>query len=232
MNEWLPPVRPAELSETRLIDAILDGRFPIDSALPPERELAELLGVTRPTLRETLQRLARDGWLEIHHGRATRVRNYWVEGNLAVLAALARRSDHLPPHFVPQLLTVRLLLAPTYTRQAVERDPALVTTLLDDYAQLPDEAGIFARADWRLHHALTAASGNPVFTLILNGFEQLYRLMGAQYFDNPHTRSHSRAFYDQLLAAARANDPARAEELTRQVMAESLRFWQEVVRAA
>lgn len=133
---------------------------------------------------------------------------------------------------MPQLLTVRLLLAPTYTRQAVERDPALVIGYLNGYAQLSDDPEAFARADWHLHHALTAASGNPVFTLILNGFEQLYRLMGGQYFASPRTRDHSRAFYRSLLAAAQANDPARAEELTRQVMAESLSFWPEVAHAA
>ena len=69
--DWELPLRPAELAENRLIDAIVDGDFPINATLPPERELAQQLGVTRPTLREALQRLARDGWIEIHHGRRT-----------------------------------------------------------------------------------------------------------------------------------------------------------------
>src|SRR3990170_7275190 len=85
---WDPPLRPAELAETRLIAAILDGQFPINSTLPPERDLSTQLGVTRPTLREALQRLARDGWLEIRHGRPTRVRDYWHEGSLGVLGAM------------------------------------------------------------------------------------------------------------------------------------------------
>src|SRR5512135_3692860 len=109
MNWELLP-RPAELVESRLINAILDGEFPIDSRLPAERELAARLGVTRPTLREALQRLARDGWVEIHHGRPTRVRDYWHEGSLGVLSTIARRPDHLPPDFVPNLLVVRLLM--------------------------------------------------------------------------------------------------------------------------
>lgn len=53
--------RPAEQAERQLIQEILNGVFPADSALPPERALAGMLGVTRPTLREVLQRLARDG---------------------------------------------------------------------------------------------------------------------------------------------------------------------------
>ncbi|TLM97514.1 GntR family transcriptional regulator, partial [bacterium] len=49
---WDLPKKPAELSERRLIDAILTGQYPIDSNLPAERELSVILGVTRPTLRE------------------------------------------------------------------------------------------------------------------------------------------------------------------------------------
>src|SRR5512143_391382 len=107
---WDNPTRPAELIEARLINAILDDQFPVNSNLPPERDLATQLGVTRPTLREGLQRLARDGWIEIRHGKPTRVRDYWREGNLAVLSAIARHTDHLPADFVPNLLHIRALL--------------------------------------------------------------------------------------------------------------------------
>ena len=114
--DWESPQRPAELTESRLIAAILDGTFPINSTLPAERELAEKLGVTRPTLREALQRLGRDGWLEIHQGKPTRVRNYWQEGNLGLLNAITRDPDKLPPDFITQLLEARISLAPGLCR--------------------------------------------------------------------------------------------------------------------
>ena len=87
---WNAPEKPAEFAENRLIQAIISGHFPINSNLPAERELAAQLGVTRPTLREALQRIARDGWIEIRHGKPTRVRNYWQEGNLG--QRIRRRS--------------------------------------------------------------------------------------------------------------------------------------------
>ncbi len=119
---WTVPPKPAEITEERIIDAILEGHFPVSSNLPAERELAIQLGITRPTLREALQRLACDGWIEIRHGRPTRVRDYWHEGSLGVLGAIARRTQHIPEDFIPNLLQVRILLAPAYTRLAVERD--------------------------------------------------------------------------------------------------------------
>ena len=114
--EWESPSRPAELTESRLIAAILDGTFPINSMLPAERELSDRLGVTRPTLREALQRLGRDGWLEIHQGKPTRIRNYWQEGNLGLLNAITQQPDRLPPDFITQLLEARISLAPDYAR--------------------------------------------------------------------------------------------------------------------
>mgnify|MGYP000255308314 CR=1 FL=1 len=64
LTNWPAPVKPAELTYSRLIDAVLDGTFPANSTLPGERQLAELLGVTRSTLREALQRLAGKGAAE------------------------------------------------------------------------------------------------------------------------------------------------------------------------
>jgi GntR family negative regulator for fad regulon and positive regulator of fabA len=228
-NRWEAPPRPAELTETRLIEAILEGHFPIGSNLPAERELAEELGVTRPTLRETLQRLARDGWIEIRHGRHTRVRNYWREGNLGVLGTIARHKNHVPPDFVPNLLEVRISLAPAYTRAAVERKPLHVAELLTDYVTLIDTPQTFATADWELHRQLTIDSGNPVFTLILNGFRDIYGSMALIYFSLPEARARSCIFYQDLRDAALTNDPNVAESVTRQMMIESLDLWQAAV---
>ena len=225
MTQWETPIKPAELAETRLVEAILDGTFPIDSTLPPERELAEMLGVTRPTLREALQRLSRDGWLEIHHGKATRVRDYWREGNLTILGAIARFQRNLPPSFVINLLQIRLLLAPAYTRLAFENSNTEVISFLESYQDLPDTAEVFVEKDLELHIRFTQLSSNPIFTLIFNGFGDLYRSMAMLYFANPEARSHSRSFYKNLLSAALANDIYLAEEVARQVMQDSIDLW-------
>jgi len=227
MMEWTSPQKPAELTENRLIDAILDGAFPIGSALPGERELAAQLKVTRPTLREALQRLGRDGWLEIHQGKPTRVRDYWREGSLGVLGTIARRSTHLPPDFVPNLLAVRLALAPAYSALAARNDPASVLLVLADHQKLPDTAEAFASFDWRLHNQLTIACGNPIFTLILNGFAELYGPMAVLYFQPPESRQRSRVFYAELGQAFKLSDPIAAETVTRAVMQDSLRLWEQ-----
>lgn len=189
--------------------------------------MAVQIGVTRPTLREALQRLARDGWLTIQQGKPTVVNDFWREGGLGVLSSLAHPANGLPlpPDFIPNLLEVRLHLAPAYTRAAVERDPSAVTGLLAPAADLVDAPAAWADFDWRLHHALTVASGNPIYTLILNGFAGFYEQMACRYFAGADARYASRVFYHDLLAAARRGDAAGAETLTRQAMQHSIDLW-------
>jgi GntR family transcriptional regulator, negative regulator for fad regulon and positive regulator of fabA len=218
-------LRPAEYAESRLIAAILHEKYPIDSVLPAERDLATRLGVTRPTLREALQRLARDGWLEIRQGKPTRVRDYWREGSLGVLGAIVRYSVDLPPGFVSNLLGVRLAMAPDYIRLAVKRNAQAVSEFLDPYLNLPDEPAAYAQADWDLHSHLTVLSENPIFTLILNGFAHFYIEMAQVYFQSQVTRQYSQQFYQELRQAALAQDEAAAEAVAQRVMQDSIRLW-------
>ncbi len=228
--EWTVPSKPAELTYNRLVDAILEGAFPPNSTLPGERQLAEMLGVTRSTLREALQRLAANGWLEIQQGRPTRVRDIWTEGNLNTLSTLVKHHAVMPGAFISQLLEVRLALAPAYTAAAVEHNAAEVVKLMDELlADLSDAAESFARLDWRLHHQLTVLSTNPIYTLILNGFEGFYEQMARLYFSIAESRRVSHGFYSDLRAHAAAGDAQQAFRLVEDVMRKSIRLWEQAV---
>ena len=231
MNNWSAPQRPSDYAEQSLVTAILEGTFAPGDTLPGERALAAELGVTRPTLREALQRLARDGWLTVQQGKSTIVNNFWQDGGLNVLSALVQHSDHLPPNFVANLLEVRLHLAPAYTRAAVERSGDEVAVFLHGRTTLPDIPITYASFDWQLHRQLTLTSGNPIYTLILNGFANFYEEIAQLYFATKEARQLSRQFYDDLAIVAAAHDAATAERLTRAVMEASVQLWQETEKA-
>jgi len=225
VRRWSPVRKPAEVAEERLLEAIIDRHFAVNSLLPGERDLAAQIGVTRPTLREAMQRLARDGWLEIQHGRPTRVRDYWQEGSMGVLSALAQMPSQRSPDFVTYLLEIRVLLAPTYTRQAMERASAEIAAHLAGCPDIEDTPAAFAAADWDLHFLLTQRAANPVFRLLLNSFRDLYRIMGERYFVPVENRNHSRLYYSSLASCAAKRAFVKAEGLTRTVMEESLCLW-------
>lgn len=225
MNEWIAPARPSEYAEAMLVAAILDGDFPPGSQLPGERTLAVQLGVTRPPLREAIQRLARDGWLTVAHGKPTVVNNFWEKGGLNVLGKLVEHRTQLPPDFISNLLEVRLQLAPAYTRAAIARAAPEVARVLASAQSLADTPPSLARFDWHLHQRLTVLSGNPIYTLILNGFQGFYETVAQRYFATSEARELSNQFYRELYRIALAADVDAAETMSRRVMLASLDMW-------
>jgi GntR family negative regulator for fad regulon and positive regulator of fabA len=210
-----------------LINAILDGAFPPGSSLPGERTLAAQLGVTRPTLREAIQRLARDGWLTVQHGKPTQINDIWHNGGLNVLSSLVKYGEKLPPNFVTNLLDLRAQLAPAYTTSAIALAPDTLLTFLQTAVTLPDTPEAYAQYDWQLHRLLTLNGNNPIYVLILNGFADFYEQLARLYFANPTARAASQTYYAQLATATAAQDLATAHTITEQTMLQSIALWQQ-----
>jgi GntR family negative regulator for fad regulon and positive regulator of fabA len=206
MSNHLRAKTPAAFAEQYIVESIWQERFPPGSILPAERELSELIGVTRTTLREVLQRLARDGWLTIQHGKPTKVNNYWETAGLNILDTLACLDDSGELDLVWQLLEARTAMAAVFLRAAMKKDPQRVLETLSEAASLKDDAVSYIDFDWKFLHALTRASHNAVYTLILNGFKTLYKRVGRYYFSKPEARRLASVFYGQMTELVEQGD--------------------------
>lgn len=215
----------SEKVEKALIEAVLAGALPSGSPLPSERELAAKFTVTRPTVREALQRLERDGWIAVQQRRATIVKDFWTEGNLNVLSAIADSVANLSADFVIQLLEFRLVIAPDYALKAVQHHSLQLVACLATTNKLGDDPQGFVAFDWELHRTMAILSENRIYPLILNSFSEMYFRMAAGYFAFEEAREASRRFYRELLRASAGEDPRKAEEITRSAMEESLALW-------
>lgn len=222
--------RPAEHTERAMLKAILTGVFPPGSTLPAERQLAVELGVTRPTLRETLQRLGREGWLRIRHGKPTEVRDYMRDGGLSILRSLTQFPDLVPVDLVPQLLEFRIVLLPPMAALAAQRDASTLLRHLSRADSLDGDPRVLAAFDWQLHLLMARGSGNPIYGLILNDFTALFELMGEAYFSHAAMRDHSIAYYAELETHLEA-DPSGIAGLVHRIMVEAAALWRDVALA-
>lgn len=168
---------PAGFAEEYIIESIWNNRFPPGTILPAERELSELIGVTRTTLREVLQRLARDGWLTIQHGKPTKVNNFWETSGLNILETLARLDHESVPQLIDNLLSVRTNISTIFIRTAFRQHPDKAQEVLATANEVADHADAFAELDYNIFRGLAFASGNPIYGLILNGMKGLYTRM-------------------------------------------------------
>jgi len=219
---------PAGFAEQYIVESIWNGGFPPGSILPAERELSELIGVTRTTLREVLQRLARDGWLTIQHGKPTKVNDFWETSSLNILETLAQLDQAGIPDLVDNLLSARTNISSIYMRGALKNNPEEVIEILSEYKNIQDDGISFADFDYKMHKALVVASGNSIYLLILNGFKGLYSRLGSLYFSHPKGREISRNYYQKLIELAKIGKFDQAVVVTRDYGIESGKLWLEL----
>lgn len=207
-----------ERARRLLIERMLNGTHPPGSTLPGERALAKEIGVARPALREALQGLARNGWISVQHGKPTQVNHFMRDGNLNVLIDLLQADINLLPGFVPNLLEMWSLVAPTYTRRAVEADGQAIADLLAGFRGLDDRPAPYVRAQWRLHRTLIDLGGNPVYGLMLNSFGDFYARLAQHYLADPARRAAACDFWEELRQAALSGDAGRAASAMQRYM--------------
>ncbi|RLV61264.1 fatty acid metabolism transcriptional regulator FadR [Parashewanella curva] len=219
---------PASFAEKYIVRSIWENKFPPGSILPAERELSELIGVTRTTLREVLQRLARDGWLTIQHGKPTKVNNFWETSGLNILETIADLNPDGFPLLVDQLLSARTNISTIYFRAAVRTNPEMVKEVLTDVDSIQDDAESFAEFDYQLHHKLAFSCGNPLYVLILNGFKGLYSRVGRYYFTCAESRKLALDFYHQLKSIADSGEFENVPLLMREYGIKTGKVWSEI----
>lgn len=219
---------PAGFAEQYIVESIWNGGFPPGSILPAERELSELIGVTRTTLREVLQRLARDGWLTIKHGKPTKVNNFWDTSGLNILETLAHLDQEGIPDLVDNLMSARTNISAIYVRGAIKNNPQKTIELINAYKEVEDTGEAFAKFDYNLNKELVVASGNSIYLLILNGFKGLYSSIGSLYFSHPTGREITKNYYEKLIALAKENRFDDAVFAVRKYGIESGKLWVEL----
>ena len=219
---------PAGFAEQYIVESIWNGGFPPGSILPAERELSELIGVTRTTLREVLQRLARDGWLTIKHGKPTKVNNFWETSSLNILETLAQLDQEGIPDLVDNLMSARTNISAIYVRGAIKNNPEKTIELLKGYEAIEDTGEAFAEFDFRLNKELVIASGNSIYLLILNGFRGLYSRLGSLYFAHPTGREISRTYYKKLIELASEGLHDESVYAVRKFGIESGKLWSDL----
>jgi GntR family transcriptional regulator, transcriptional repressor for pyruvate dehydrogenase complex len=105
----------------QILSEVVDGGLAPGESLPSERRLAEVLGVSRPAVREALQRMAQARLVEVRHGGATTVREFRRAAGLDLLPRLLVRDGELDPAVARSILEARLTIAPEVAALAAGR---------------------------------------------------------------------------------------------------------------
>jgi DNA-binding FadR family transcriptional regulator len=202
----LRPVRPGNAFEDtvgRLLQTIRLGVLQPGESLPPERELAARLGVSRDTVREAIKSLSDAGYLVSRRGRY---------GGTFLADELPRHTEDVPGVTraeIDDALRLREILevgaarmAAHRTLSAAERE-VLWSRLADVRGAAPDD---YRRLDSRLHLAIAEAAGSP--SLVPLVAENRMRLNGLldQIPLLPRNIAHSDEQHESIVMAILAGD--------------------------
>lgn len=161
----------------QVLAEVVDGGIEVGEALPSERRLAEVLGVSRPAVREALQRMAQTRLLDVRHGGATTVRDFRRYGGLDLLPLLLVRGGVLDPAVARSILEARLVVGPGVAALAAERSgpplEALLAESVDALAATDDGVAQQRHALTFWDHVVDAAD-SMVFRLMFNSLRAAY----------------------------------------------------------
>ncbi len=218
-------VKPAQFAEHKIIKAIINKEWEVGQNLLPERELAELLGITRPTLREVLQRLARDGWITIKHGRPTIINDYFVNGGLGILKSMVNNDKLLSSTLVRDWLEFRVLILPDLALKSILNNEDVIIKMLDNAPNLNATSEEFAHFDWNLQLLLIKNSNNTIAKMLYNDLADIYFKECSLYFNDQKTKILSHAYYNKLKNSI-LSDKIKIKKNIKQMMLISLKIWE------
>jgi DNA-binding FadR family transcriptional regulator len=200
---------------TGLVDR---GEFKPGDRLPPERDLAKLLGVSRPTVREAMIALEIAGLVEVRVGAGTFVTDK-AEANGALNRRLFEGAGSSPLELIAARRTIEPEVAALAAQVATPGEIAAIAETIAMIGAAKDTAAHRA-GDHLFHVRIGMASHNAVLTAIVDEcwadmYSPMFERMGAitgliATRCSPQQRDKTNAEHGDVYRAIQARDPAAA----------------------
>jgi GntR family transcriptional repressor for pyruvate dehydrogenase complex len=215
----LQPVKKNRLS-SEVIDqisrSILRGDYQPGSKLPPEREIASQLGVSRTVVREALRSLEIMGLVESQVGGGTFVKEYTLEHVLDPIANYFSSDECL----IDEIIETRKILEPEMVRLAAHRatpeDIDFIKKSVDQMNAEIEEGLSGINGDTAFHFALASAAHNSAMTKILSLIADLLHYTMKASLQAVPDQSVTLEGHRQILAAVERKDADMACKLMRE----------------
>ena len=212
----LAPQRAARIA-TQLMELIeLQKLLPGDK-LPPERQLADLLEVSRPSLREALHILQAQGLVQIKHGQGTFVQE-------PVVAQELRASVMTKTHGLNELFDAREVLEVPASKWAAEKatkeDIRLLRATLNQIDTItaiePIDFDQLQALDAKFHLTIVGIAGNRFINQTLNVLQDVMKMSMETTLRLPGRSEISRNEHNEILTAIENVNGELASKLTLQ----------------
>lgn len=202
---------------SQLLELIELKKLSPGDRLPPERQLADLLEVSRPSLREALHTLQAQGLVQIKHGQGTFVQEPLVAQEL-------RASVMSGTHELNELYDAREVLEVPASKWAAEKatkeDIRVLRATLNQIdsisANLPIDYDQLQILDAKFHLKIVEIAGNRFINQTLNVLQDVMKMSMETTLKIPGRSEISRTEHNDILAAIENGDGKLAAKITHQ----------------
>ena len=193
------------------IEALILQKLHPGDKLPAERELAEMLGVSRSSIRDAIRRLELMGLVEPRQGAGTVVREISPDALVNPLANVIQHKRQL----VGELLDFRRMLEPPLAARAATHasaeDVAAMEEILRRQGVRVRGGELAVEEDTEFHYRIAMASGNSVVLKVLDVVMDLLRQTRERSLQSEGRPQKSLAGHRRILSAIRRHDAAAAQ---------------------
>jgi len=208
----IPPRRAANEVIEQVKQQIISGSLNPGDRLPSEQELAVQLGVSRPTVRESLRALTSMNIIETRHGEGSFVASLQAKDLVEPLNFLLRVDDDA----IHQLFEVRAFIEAGSVRLAAERakptDIEQLQDLVDAYADHIDDLDQCVQLDLAFHRRIAESADNPILSNLLDSFVTLATESRRRTGSDMATRQRAAHDHGEILQAIVEHNADSAEE--------------------
>jgi len=205
------PVRLAASVAAQIEEMVVSGRLAQGRQLPSERRLAELLGVSRGSVREAITELEVKGLVTRRPGSGTHVQSHSHSLFTGPIVAGIGLSDRETTELLDFREAVEPGIAARAAERATEADIEEIRGLADAFEAAGDDAERRIELDAQFHQAIARATHN---SLVAGLVERFMHALDATRRRSAQTESRwqmSKAAHRRIVAAIAARDPEAAE---------------------
>jgi DNA-binding FadR family transcriptional regulator len=196
------------------------GKLRPGDKLPPERELAEMFGVSRTAVRDAVNTLREKGLVQVISGKGTFITDITTNGSELVRDSLSLIVKTDRDTALAHLIQVRAIMEPGIAalaaEMATEEDIQLLRQAVDEMDAILAEAELdverFVEADLKFHHALAAATRLRLIFVLLRPIVDLFREQLAMMGPIAGAQERGQYHHKRILEAVQQRDPAAAQQ--------------------
>lgn len=179
--------------------------------IPSERELCEMLSVSRIAVREAIKALAAKGLLEVRAGEGTYVKSITADDLLDPLTSLLM-NEYTLRELLEFRWVMEVQMAEWAAVRAKERDLQYMEEILKRMEKNIQEGKGYAEADIEFHDAIASASGNALLAKMMHYARDIIREVITQTSQVPGAYEKAYQIHYNIFEKIKERDVPGAKE--------------------